>query len=108
MAGPVSLPYLQSTENAFRAGVLGLQKKTGLPPSPPPRPGKTHARSSSLDLAQLKKRTGHSQPPFLPPRCSPARRTSDSTEELESTGRDNKEISASIHKYKESIALLTR
>ena len=29
--------------------------------------GKTHARSSSLDLAQLNKRAGV-HPPFLPPR----------------------------------------
>jgi len=109
IAGPVSLPYLQpAAESAVRAGgVLSLQKKEGLPPSPPPRPGKTHARSSSLDLAQLNKRTAP-QLPFLPPRASPGRRTSDSVEDIEYSARDNKEISANIHKYKESVALLTR
>jgi len=105
-AGPVSLPYFQNSDTSVRVqGVLGLQKKEGLPPSPPPRPGKTHARSSSLDLAQFNKR---GTLPFLPPRGSPARRTSDSTEEIHSSARDVREISASIHKKKESVALLTR
>lgn len=132
--GPVSLPYMQTnptavsdpsaaaaavalTASATRPGVLGLQKKEGLPPSPPPRPGKTHHRSSSLDLAQLSRRAGGGGavlPPFLPPRRpSPGRRPSGSgvgsVEELDSVpGRDIREISANIHKYKESVALLTR
>ncbi len=87
----MSLPYMQqhthseTTSAALaRPAVLVLQKKEGLPPSPPPRPGKTHHRSSSLDLAQLNRggRPGP-LPPFLPPRASPARRTSGSTEDLE-------------------------
>jgi len=107
--GPLSLPYLQAAESTSAVrGVLSLQKKEGAPPSPPPRPGKTHARSSSLDLAQLNKRAGV-HPPFLPPRrTSPGRRTSDSTEDMESSSRDNKNILANIHKYKESVALLNR
>ena len=47
--GPVSLPppARQETSSGART-VLTLAKKEGLPPAPPARPAKSHARSSSL------------------------------------------------------------
>uniref|UniRef100_A0A0K2UTF4 Putative LOC100161177 [Acyrthosiphon pisum] n=1 Tax=Lepeophtheirus salmonis TaxID=72036 RepID=A0A0K2UTF4_LEPSM len=66
--GPVSLPP-SSTLNP-----LGLNKKEGNPPPPPPRinPGRTHARSSSLDLNRFENnrllRMGLHPPPPPPPR----------------------------------------
>jgi len=124
--GPVSLPHFTSVPPLTSSGqseasvtarppanVLGLQKKEGLPPlppSPPPRPGKTHTRSASLDLNKLKDK--HSVPsslPSLPPRASPFNRNGEAVStDTTDDGRDHREISASIHRYKESIALLGR
>jgi len=107
--GPVSLPYF-SGEPRQVSNILGLQKKEGIPPSPPPRPGKSHTRSASLDLNHLNRRTAVPPLPSVPPRSSPFHRASenhtDDTEDI--LNRDTKEISAGIHKFKESIALLTR
>jgi len=117
--GPVSLPYFTSNppasvpDTSHRPGlsnVLGLQKKEGLPPlppSPPPRPGKTHMRSASLDLNKLKDKHNPGSLPSLPPRASPFSKNGDVVS-VEDDGRDNKQITASIHRYKESIALLSR
>ena len=88
--GPVSLPYIQSEPipaTTTTRGPLALQKKEGVPPSPPPRPGKTHARSSSLDLAQLNKKMP-GLPSLLSRTDTSSRRIVDSTEELEHTGRN--------------------
>jgi len=107
--GPVSLPYF-SGEPRQVSNILGLQKKEGIPPSPPPRPGKSHTRSASLDLNHLNRRTTVPSLPSVPPRSSPFHRAgenhTDDTEDI--LNRDTKEISAGIHKFKESIALLTR
>lgn len=77
-AGPVSLPYFvggQSSGTEPRPdNVLGLGRKKGLPPSPPPRPGKTHTRSASLDLNKLSTKQSL---PSLPPRASPYHKPSD-------------------------------
>ena len=77
-AGPVSLPYFvggQSSGTEPRPdNVLGLGRKKGLPPSPPPRPGKTHTRSASLDLNKLSTKQSL---PSIPPRASPYHKTSD-------------------------------
>jgi len=100
-AGPVSLPYFVTESRP--GNVLGLGRKEGLPPSPPPRPGKTHTRSASLDLNKLNTKQSL---PSLPPRASPYHKPSDTGED--SDARDTKELSASIHRYKESIALLSR
>ena len=56
-AGPVSLPYFVTESRP--GNVLGLGRKEGLPPSPPPRPGKTHTRSASLDLNKLNTNQAH-------------------------------------------------
>ena len=74
--GPVSLPYFGVEPRP--ANVLGLGRKEGLPPSPPPRPGKTHNRSASLDLNKLSTKQSL---PSIPPRASPYHKTSDSTGE---------------------------
>jgi len=108
LAGPVSLPYFVGgphsvTELARPGNVLGLGRKKELPPSPPPRPGKTHKRSTSLDLNKLNTKQSL---PSLPPRASPYHKTSDPGEDNDA--RDTKELSTSIHRYKESIALLSR
>jgi len=108
--GPVSLPYF-SAEPRQVSNILGLQKKEGIPPCPPPRPGKSHTRSASLDLNHLNQRASVPQSlPSVPPRSSPFHKVVDnSTDDCEDIlNRDTKEISASIHKFKESIALLTR
>jgi len=109
--GPVSLPHF-APEPRPLSNILGLQKKEGLPPSPPPRPGKSHTRSASLDLNQMGRGRGGA-PPSLPPRtASPCRDTTDGAgpglEEGGGVTRDGRQISASIHKFKESIALLSR
>jgi len=118
--GPVSLPYFATNppavpDTGHRPGpsnVLGLQKKEGLPPlppSPPPRPGKTHMRSASLDLNKLKDKHNPGSLPSLPPRASPFSKNGDGVGvSVEDDGRANKQITASIHRYKESIALLSR
>lgn len=120
--GPVSLPHFTSAPPPASSGqseasvtsrppanVLGLQKKEGLPPlppSPPPRPGKTHKRAQSLDLNQ---KSVPSSLPSLPPRASPFNRNGEAVSiDTTDDGRDHREISASIHRYKESIALLGR
>lgn len=100
--GPVSLPYFGVEPRP--GNVLGLGRKEGLPPSPPPRPGKTHNRSASLDLNKLSTKQSL---PSIPPRASPYHKTSDTTGD-DNDARDTKELSASIHRYKESIALLSR
>ena len=46
--GPVSLPPPARQESSGARTVLTLAKKEGLPPAPPARPAKSHARSSSL------------------------------------------------------------
>ena len=46
--GPVSLPPPARQESTGARTVLALAKKEGLPPAPPARPAKSHARSSSL------------------------------------------------------------
>ena len=79
LAGPVSLPYFVGgpssvTELTRPGNVLGLGRKEGLPPSPPPRPGKTHTRSASLDLNKLNTKQSL---PSLPPRASPYNKPSD-------------------------------
>jgi len=116
--GPISLPPPARQDPGART-VLALGKKEGLPPAPPARP-KTHARSSSLDLQAYRRAGGApSLPPLpsVPPRSSPFHRPpeaiggsrEESREEVrEVLGRDTREISAEIHKYKESISLLTR
>ena len=70
--GPVSLPYFGVEPRP--GNVLGLGRKEGLPPSPPPRPGKTHNRSASLDLNKLSTKQSL---PSIPPRASPYHKTSD-------------------------------
>ena len=72
--GPVSLPYFGVEPRP--GNVLGLGRKEGLPPSPPPRPGKTHNRSASLDLNKLSTKQSL---PSIPPRASPYHKTSDTT-----------------------------
>jgi len=107
--GPVSLPYFVEPRQV--PNVLSLQKKEGLPPCPPPRPGKSHTRSASLDLNHLNQKTHIPQTlPSVPPRSSPFQKAPESnTDDCEDIlNRDTKEISASIHKLKEGIALLTR
>jgi len=109
--GPVSLPYFSAEPSRPVSNVLGLQKKEGLPPCPPPRPGKSHTRSASLDLNHLNQKVSVPQSlPSIPPRSSPFQRAADIvTDDCDDIlNRDTKEISASIHKFKESIALLTR
>ena len=152
--GPVSLPPPARQESSGARTVLTLAKKEGLPPAPPARPAKSHARSSSLGWFSLYPvfhplllspdlqayRRGGTLPslPSVPPRSSPFFRAQHSFEPPSSTttsreeardllGRDTKEISAGlsllpsqliqlytiprfaeIHKYKESIALLSR
>ncbi len=99
--GPVSLPYIQSEPipaTTTTRGPLALQKKEGVPPSPPPRPGKTHARSSSLDLAQLNKKMP-GLPSLLSRTDTSSRRIVDSTEELEHTGRKNKSFTLNFMFY---------
>jgi len=118
--GPVSLPppARQETSSGART-VLTLAKKEGLPPAPPARPAKSHARSSSLDLQAYRRGGAMPSLPSVPPRSSPFFRAQHSFEPPTTTttsreeardllGRDTKEISAEIHKYKESIALLSR
>ena len=73
--GPVSLPYFGVEPRT--GNVLGLGRKEGLPPSPPPRPGKTHNRSASLDLNKL---TTKQPLPSIPPRASPYHKTSETGE----------------------------
>ena len=73
---------------------------------------KSHTRSASLDLHQMGRGRGGA-PPSLPPRtASPCRDTTDGAgpglEEGGGVTRDGRQISASIHKFKESIALLSR
>jgi len=143
--GPVSLPYFNQDypnhpTNQAPVNPLGLQRKKDAPPSPPPRPSKTHARSRSLDLNhQLPHHPHHraaagaphphhapsaAAPPFVPQRSAPhgaqgALRPSDSTSEdddvavpsvvsLSRDTRDSREVSASLHQYKETIGILTR
>lgn len=118
-AGPVSLPPPARQESSGARTVLTLAKKEGLPPAPPARPAKSHARSSSLDLQAYRRGGTLPSLPSVPPRSSPFFRAQHSFEPPSSTttsreeardllGRDTKEISAEIHKYKESIALLSR
>jgi len=111
----INNPSSSSDQMTHRTGnVLGLQKKEGLPPlppSPPPRPGKTHIRSASLDLNKLKDKNqlpASGALPSLPPRASPFNKHIGDGIHVDDDGRDNKEIAASIHRYKESIALLGR
>ena len=51
--GPVSLPPPARQESSGARTVLTLAKKEGLPPAPPARPAKSHARSSSLGWSSL-------------------------------------------------------
>jgi len=127
--GPVSLPHPARQESTGARTVLALAKKEGLPPAPPARPAKSHARSSSLDLQAYKRGGTLPSLPSVPPRSSPFFRaqhsfeppaaasntnisTSNTTSSREEAkdllGRDTREISAEIHKYKESVALLSR
>lgn len=121
--GPLSLPQLglrQESCGSMARTVLTLGKKEGLPPAPPARPAKSHARSSSLDLQAYHRRQAQGALPSLPsvpPRSSPFLRPQEfpsgprdeiKDEIRDVLGRDTREISAEIHKYKESIALLSR
>jgi len=58
-------PYAVATSKASRH--LSQQQRS--PPHLPPRPGRTHTRSSSLDLNPYQ---GRVPPPAVPPRCSAA------------------------------------
>lgn len=129
-SGPVSLPYFNqeyttnhANQHPAPVNPLGLQRKKDAPPSPPPRPSKTHARSSSLDLNQLSRQAGHphyQSPPFIPQRSVPhaanLKKMSDSSSDIVATTsdevvrdtRDSKEVSVSVHQYKETIAILSR
>lgn len=123
-SGPVSLPYFNNHSNHHHpapVNPLGLQRKKDAPPSPPPRPSKSHARSSSLDLNQLSRQAGHphyQSPPFIPQRSLPQgslKKMSDSYSDIVATSdevvrdtRDRKEVSVSVHQYKETIAILSR
>ena len=102
-SGPLSLP-----QNAPHA-VLGLGKKEGLPPCPPPRPGKSHARSASLDLNHLSgQRSGggcaalSGMLPSVPPRG-----VSEGSGGGGVSG-SSRDLHASIHSLRESVALLAR
>ena len=53
--GPVSLPPPARQESTGARTVLALAKKEGLPPAPPARPAKSHARSSSLGAGSFPK-----------------------------------------------------
>jgi len=102
-SGPLSLGAPPS--------VLGLPKKEGLPPCPPPRPVKSHARSASLDLNTLSgARSSGLALPSVPPRGagegSPFMRgVSEGSARDRGSSRD---LHASIHSLRESVALLAR
>uniref|UniRef100_A0A493T7W5 RALBP1 associated Eps domain containing 2 n=1 Tax=Anas platyrhynchos platyrhynchos TaxID=8840 RepID=A0A493T7W5_ANAPP len=86
--------YLQSTESYSSTSIEDAMKKGEEPPTPPPRPQKSHSRASSLDLNKIfQQNTQGKEVVLVQPPSKPARRKL----RTETQGLETPELSPTIN-----------